>query len=245
MTINTNIQSNTSFTPDSIKLVEPHPSTNPHTVDSFYSSVDEIEKAYQEVVTTEEPLPKHVEHRNISLQAIDKMRFSQMYIDPNTRDRKSIEELAQNIFTHGWDTNHPLHIIGMPDMEFTSLDNRRLAALKLIREKHPTRDIPNVNVIVDFFEDKSDPMTLGAVFTRLEGHNFTKEAILLESKNLRMGENTYGHCVLARMYGNSEIESQHYRKHRQQTSQFGFDATPIVRDGNLKRQFQMQHHLRS
>ncbi|GAB4187370.1 MAG: hypothetical protein Tsb0015_05990 [Simkaniaceae bacterium] len=210
-------------------------------IDVFDIEEAQIEKDYKKI-RKKEKLPKHELIENIAISSIRKIRFSQLYVDGKIRTGETLEELKEKIQNTGWDTRYPLHVVAMPDLEFTSLDNRRLYALKEIAEENPAQDIPNVNAILDFFEDPADKLTFNGVFTRIkDSHPSILETIDSEAKKLGIPKNSYGYCVLGRMQGITPNESTYYQLTKPQSdSPYGFDSKPIIKTNRLRQQFLQQ-----
>lgn len=138
----------------------------------------------------------------ISTEALLNLRFSQQTIEGSIRSGQTLNELGQSILKHGWDTNHPLNIVAMPDSEFTSLDNRRLYVLKHLIQQAPMHDF-KVNVSVYFWPDRATSLIYNQVFTRVNS------LPLKEQENIRnkiqsiqkILPGSYGECVVGRMHG--------------------------------------------
>lgn len=71
---------------------------------------------------------------------IEKVRYSQSDISPETREGQTIEELAASMRKKGFDPKEAIDVVDWGDGEFQTLDHRRLAAAKLAGlEKVPAK----------------------------------------------------------------------------------------------------------
>src|SRR5689334_18938231 len=76
--------------------------------------------------------PEKIKKR-ISVSLAPKIRYSQLFVSPETTCGKKIDALVEEILNYGWDdTKAPLKLVEMGDKLPTSLDNRRLVALQQI-----------------------------------------------------------------------------------------------------------------
>ncbi len=79
----------------------------------------------QQVETTGQPGPSRTED-----VPIDKIRYSQDDVSPETREGQSIKELADSMRTKGFDPKEAVDVVDWGDGEFQTLDHRRLVAAK-------------------------------------------------------------------------------------------------------------------
>lgn len=158
--------------------------------------------------------------KNILLQDTDTilaLRFSQDTVESVSSDGLN---LFESIRRDGWRQGSPIKVVMMPDTEQTSLDNRRLLALKeVVRHSH------------SFFHDNNAAEML--LFNHaVTSAQIKKDSIRLQKKlawknsadigraNLGLSQNTYGAMVFYRMrLGEGDVLQ----------SPYGFTNDPTVR----------------
>lgn len=181
----------------------------------------------------------------INPQEVMSIRFSQMTIDSKIRGGESIQDLMTDIVSNGWREDCPIEIVEMPDGVFTSLDNRRLQALKLIGEYYPDSYVKlKITVIKHRFDEIADPLKVGQITTRVkemdaeESERIYKEVdeIIKKNPNLTfLNKKSFGYLVLIRMYGLTGADRS-FLKIDKMKQVYGFTTYPIEMTSQNKRQ---------
>lgn len=213
-------------------------------------SSSEVDEKYlsKRVKETKESFEKTATIEKISRKEIESLRFSQLTVDCATRNSMALEELKGNIQKYGWYADSPLHIVSMPDGKNTSLDNRRLLVLKELIQEDSTFQ-PEITVLKYSFKDKADPLTKGAVFTRIKempnGKEIEKKLLDIAKEN-QIEEGSYGYCVLARLHTLEEGTKQVLGIPLSFSSKLmGFDQLPTILTNKTKQHILRQNMMMS
>lgn len=199
----------------------------------FYSEDSRIKKMEQIVASAlSPPQAKDYLKTKLAFYDVENIRYSQRTISETTRDGTPLEELERNIKIHGWDENHPIQIVRMPDGKLTSFDNRRLFALKKIARERQSHEYITITAKISNFNEVADPIIKGSVFTQIENkENINK---LLDSFKI-IQKDTLGHCICARIHLTSKVHME-----RTAENPYGFVEDPIIMNPKLK----LKHYFR-
>lgn len=219
---------------------------SPEQLGALAASMKEVDERIEQMRFNPQAQSRRVE-MVLNGEGIKRTRFSQLTIEPTIRDGQTVHDLATTIYNDGvtsmWRKEEPIHLVRMPDGELTSLDNRRLYALKLIAEQKPDFDL-KVTAVVDFEQDQIDPMTKGAIFTRIAAlpppeHNAVHQKLNVLATQRIITAGTYGHGIVARMNGLSSPRREFIgrRDLDDPKSTYGFSALPTVWDNKMEQQF--------
>lgn len=146
------------------------------------------------------------------------LRFSQDSVDPLSSDNLNLFEVIK---AKGWKQGNTIKIVMMPDDNLTSIDNRRLLAVKqIVRESHSFFNARNAVQASKFQHQETTSNVLQKQMKGLKVKVLKKGHLPAENSMLGIEAQSYGAMIYYRMrLGNKDAQETPY----------GFNEDPIVR----------------
>lgn len=169
------------------------------------------------------------ERKNVESRPFRKanlIRFSQTSVSPtlNSSDT-TIDKLKDELILLGWDKKaDPLRIVIMPDDKATSLDNRRLLALRLASTNDQEKPFKIEIFGHTEIADNATYCSIASGFKCLPNGVLLRNLCKDHCKELGIISGSYGELVKMRMYQSGESAKDCY----------GFDSTQIINTNDRK-----------
>lgn len=179
-----------------------------------------------DIITTSSSSRTTSSKSNIEITAfkankISRIRFSQ------TNVGREVWKYRDSMSIDGFDKNHPIEVVEMPDTYFTSLNNRRLLAAKLVAKKNP--DFVLYAKVYKYDEQRYTGCFVKALNYQIENYASDCDSNLRSVLPDAIKKRTWGEAVVRRLQGQSEWMVEDNDGKLVFKTPYGFYGLPAVR----------------